>query len=173
MEHGKQPCWAGHWATWLRNVSQSVGQVGNQMFTVSGLWHWKLPPEGKPLSAYQEEMITKELVALVERVWDLYGLERILEAVDPKLCGEFDEEKMKRLIVVRLWCAHPDYKSRPSIKQAIHVLDFEAPLPLLPPKMKLPNNTSPTVPDSTGQFSVSNSSTCLYTSRHDTPFHDC
>ena len=59
-------------------------------------------------------MITKELVALVEWVWDLYGLERILEAVDPKLCGEFDE-KMKRLIVVRLWCAHPDYKSRPSI----------------------------------------------------------
>lgn len=93
--------------------------------------------------------------------------------MDPKLCGEFDEEKMKRLIVVRLWCAHPDYKSRPSIKQAIHVLDFEAPLPLLPPKMKLPNNTSPTVPDSTGQFSVSKSSTCLYTSRHDKPFHDC
>ncbi|XP_024021618.1 L-type lectin-domain containing receptor kinase IX.1 [Morus notabilis] len=76
---------------------------------------------------------------IVESVWDLYGADKILEAADPTLCGAFNEQQMERLMIVGLWCAHPDHKLRPSIKQAIHVLDFEAPLPVLPSHMPLPS----------------------------------
>ena len=39
---------------------------------------------------------------------------------------------MQRLLIVGLWCANPDYKLRPSIRKATGVLNFEAPLPVLP-----------------------------------------
>ncbi|WVZ26648.1 hypothetical protein V8G54_005192 [Vigna mungo] len=39
-------------------------------------------------------------ITLVEWVWKLYGLGRSLEEVDPKLCGEFNEKQMIRLVVV-------------------------------------------------------------------------
>ncbi|XP_004293018.1 PREDICTED: L-type lectin-domain containing receptor kinase IX.1-like [Fragaria vesca subsp. vesca] len=72
---------------------------------------------------------------MVEWVWELYGEGKIIEAADPKLCGEFDEKQMECLMIVGLWCAHPDHNSRPLIQQAIQVLDFEIPLPNLPLKM--------------------------------------
>ncbi|KAJ1418880.1 Protein kinase domain [Sesbania bispinosa] len=71
-------------------------------------------------------------VSLVEWVWELYGLRNLFAAADPKLCGVFDVQQMERLLVVGLWCANPDCKFRPSIKQVIKVLNFEAPLPILP-----------------------------------------
>ncbi|KAJ6989712.1 hypothetical protein NC653_018262 [Populus alba x Populus x berolinensis] len=49
---------------------------------------------------------------------------------------DFDDEKQaERLMIVGLWCAHPDHNLRPSIRQAIHVLNLEAATPDLPPKM--------------------------------------
>ncbi|XP_059647955.1 L-type lectin-domain containing receptor kinase IX.1-like [Cornus florida] len=80
---------------------------------------------------------------LVEWVWDLYGTGELLEAVDPKLCADFDEQEIKCLMIVGLWCAHPDYNLRPSIRQAIHVLNFETPLPVLPSKMPVPTYLAP------------------------------
>ncbi|KAK7363045.1 hypothetical protein VNO77_05174 [Canavalia gladiata] len=74
----------------------------------------------------------EEQVSLVEWVWELYGLRNLLSAADPNLCGEFDMQQMECLLVVGLWCANPDSTSRPSIKQVIMVLNFEAPLPILP-----------------------------------------
>ncbi|CAG7891439.1 unnamed protein product [Brassica rapa] len=75
--------------------------------------------------------------SLVERVWDLYGKGELIKGVDEKLGsdGGFDEKQAECLMVVGLWCAHPDRNSRPSIKQAIQVLNLEAPLPHLPTKM--------------------------------------
>nr|VDD18821.1 unnamed protein product [Brassica oleracea] len=74
--------------------------------------------------------------SLVERVWDLYGKGELIKGVDEKLGGDgFDEKQAECLMVVGLWCAHPDRNSRPSIKQAIQVLSLEAPLPHLPTKM--------------------------------------
>ncbi|XP_059650071.1 L-type lectin-domain containing receptor kinase IX.1-like [Cornus florida] len=80
---------------------------------------------------------------VVEWVWDLYGTGKLLEAADPKLCADFDEQEIKCLMIVGLWCAHPDYNRRPSIRQAIHVLNFEAPLPILPSKMPVPTYFAP------------------------------
>uniref|UniRef100_A0ACD5YX07 Uncharacterized protein n=1 Tax=Avena sativa TaxID=4498 RepID=A0ACD5YX07_AVESA len=74
-------------------------------------------------------------IRLVQWVWDLYGRNEILKAVDSRLDGAFEEREVVCLMVVGLWCAHPDYNLRPSIRQVISVLKFEAPLPSLPPKM--------------------------------------
>ncbi|CAL5358234.1 unnamed protein product [Camellia sinensis] len=82
-------------------------------------------------------------IVLVEWVWELYGVGQILEAADPKLCAEFDNREMGRLMIVGLWCAHPDFSKRPSIRQAIHVLTFEAPVPILPSKMPVPTYFAP------------------------------
>lgn len=60
---------------------------------------------------------------LVEWAWELYGKGRIVEAMDQKLIGgDFDEKEVECLMIVGLWCAHPDIKFRASIRQAIHFL---------------------------------------------------
>ncbi|KAK7363044.1 hypothetical protein VNO77_05173 [Canavalia gladiata] len=84
-------------------------------------------------------------ITVVEWVWELYGLGRTLEAADPKLCGAFDEQQMESLVIVGLWCVHPDYSFRPSIRQVIQVLKFESPLPILPEMMPVPTYLPPTM----------------------------
>ncbi|CAD6229609.1 unnamed protein product [Miscanthus lutarioriparius] len=49
---------------------------------------------------------------LVPWVWELYGKNALLEAADWRLKGQFDEKQMERLMIVGLWCAHPDYAHR-------------------------------------------------------------
>ncbi|WZZ80479.1 hypothetical protein YC2023_101051 [Brassica napus] len=75
--------------------------------------------------------------SLVERVWDQYGRGELISAIDHQMGKDFDMKQAECLMIVGLWCAHPDINSRPSIKQAIQVLNFEAPLPNLPHKMPI------------------------------------
>lgn len=84
-------------------------------------------------------------VRLVEWVWDLYGRGQVVEAADPVLNLEFDEQQMECLMVVGLWCCHPDFSLRPPIKQVINVLNFEAPLPSLPSKLPVPTYYAPPI----------------------------
>ncbi|KAG6515320.1 hypothetical protein ZIOFF_025712 [Zingiber officinale] len=81
---------------------------------------------------------------LVQSVWELYGWKIVAKRVN--LIRE-----MECLMVVGLWCAHPDPKSRPSMKQAISALNFEVPLPELPPTMPVPTY-SPTLSMPTYSF---------------------
>ncbi|KAH7853111.1 hypothetical protein Vadar_033394 [Vaccinium darrowii] len=76
-------------------------------------------------------------VRLLEWVWSFYGKGQLFEAVDEDLTMEYDEDQAERLMVVGLWCCHPDLKLRPSIRQAINVLTFEALLPDLPSQMPI------------------------------------
>ncbi|KAH1084010.1 hypothetical protein J1N35_023771 [Gossypium stocksii] len=71
-------------------------------------------------------------VSLVAWVWDSYGSQRLLDVADPKLSMNFDAKQMECLLMIGLWCVHPDQHLRPSIRQTIQVLNFEAPLPKLP-----------------------------------------
>ncbi|RWR77346.1 L-type lectin-domain-containing protein [Cinnamomum micranthum f. kanehirae] len=82
-------------------------------------------------------------VMMVEWVWELYGKGLLLDAADEKLGKEFDVEQMEKLMILGLWCAHPDHNSRPSIRQVIGVLNLEAPLPSLPSKMPVPMYFAP------------------------------
>ncbi|KAK8485700.1 hypothetical protein V6N11_021403 [Hibiscus sabdariffa] len=82
-------------------------------------------------------------VRMVEWVWDLYGKGQLLEAVDKRLGEDLDEQQMECLMVIGLWCCHPDYTHRPSIRQVINVLNLEAPLPSLPSKLPVPMYYAP------------------------------
>ncbi|TQE04966.1 hypothetical protein C1H46_009437 [Malus baccata] len=44
---------------------------------------------------------------------------------------------MECLMIVCLWCAHPDHNMMPSMQQAIQVQNFDVPLPNLPSKMSV------------------------------------
>ncbi|XP_010273726.1 PREDICTED: L-type lectin-domain containing receptor kinase IX.1-like [Nelumbo nucifera] len=93
-----------------------------------------------------EPWLETNKVRLIEWVWELYGREMLVEGIDPRLTNMgFDEKQLKCLMVVGLWCAHPDSNLRPSIKQVMLVLSFEAPLPTLPPKMPVPTNYAATL----------------------------
>lgn len=76
--------------------------------------------------------------SLVAWVWELYGNQQILGAVDLKLGMDFDAIQMECLLMVGLWCVNPDQNLRPSIRQVIQVLNFEAPLPKLPSRRPTP-----------------------------------
>ncbi|GJY66044.1 L-type lectin-domain containing receptor kinase IX.1-like protein [Tanacetum coccineum] len=82
-------------------------------------------------------------IRLVEWVWRLYGTDSLLQAVDPLLGLDFKEEEIKRLMIVGLWCAHPDSEHRPSMRQVIQVLNSEASLPILPSKMPVASYATP------------------------------
>ncbi|XP_057856929.1 L-type lectin-domain containing receptor kinase IX.1 [Cryptomeria japonica] len=75
---------------------------------------------------------------LVEWVWDLYGKGRLLDAADAGLNGEFNREELEQLMLIGLWCSYPDHAVRPKMRQVLQILNFEAPLPHLPPKMPVP-----------------------------------
>ncbi|XBI78592.1 hypothetical protein VPH35_088252 [Triticum aestivum] len=96
-----------------------------------------------------------DVVHLVQWVWDLYGKGSILDAADERLKGEFDSTEMERVMVVGLWCAHPDRAMRPSIRQALNVLRSEAPLPSLPDRMPVATYGPPTNHSSSGTLALS------------------
>ncbi|KAI3804987.1 hypothetical protein L1987_26934 [Smallanthus sonchifolius] len=101
---------------------------------------------------------------LVEWVWELYGTGTFLEAVDPHLGLEFDENEVSRLMIVGLWCVHPDSKLRPTMRQVIQVLNSEATLPILPSKMPVASYFTTGMPSLCGTSNVdlSMSSSYLY-----------
>ncbi|XP_028790475.1 L-type lectin-domain containing receptor kinase IX.1-like [Neltuma alba] len=83
-------------------------------------------------------------VGLIEWIWDHYGRGELALAMDEKLAKDHDEREVECLMIVGLWCAHPDKNLRPTIRQAIQVLCFESALPNLPPKKPVPMYHVPT-----------------------------
>ncbi|XP_047978744.1 L-type lectin-domain containing receptor kinase IX.1-like [Salvia hispanica] len=101
-------------------------------------------------------------VRTVEWVWELYGMGRPLEAADVSLeeCGGYDEREMERLMVVGLWCAHPDDGLRPSMKEVVRLLEFEGESPpQLPPKMPVPTYGAPPPPSSVASLIYASNAT--------------
>ncbi|KAJ8765716.1 hypothetical protein K2173_014838 [Erythroxylum novogranatense] len=84
-------------------------------------------------------------MSLLQWLWDIYGSENLSLAFDKKLRADFNAKQVEHLMIVGLWCAHPNHSLRPSIRQAIQVLNFEAALPSLPKNMPFPCYHLPTV----------------------------
>ncbi|EEF35161.1 kinase, putative [Ricinus communis] len=97
-------------------------------------------------------------MSLVEWIWELYGEGNLHLAVDKELYSKFNEKEAERLMIVGLWCAHPDCNLRPSIRQAIQVLKFEIALPNLPAKMLVPVYHVPPASVSSSEPSITYSS---------------
>ncbi|XP_022749126.1 L-type lectin-domain containing receptor kinase IX.1-like [Durio zibethinus] len=87
-------------------------------------------------------------ISLLDWVWRSYENGSIVNVADEKLYMDFHLEQMECLMIVGLWCAHPDSTFRPSIRQALQVLNFEAPLPNLPKTMPVPKYDIPATPSS-------------------------
>ncbi|KAK6124352.1 hypothetical protein DH2020_041922 [Rehmannia glutinosa] len=64
---------------------------------------------------------------LVEWLWELYRKGELVSGVDPRLraIGEVDEEKVERVLHLGILCAHPDPKSRPTMRQVVKLLEEE------------------------------------------------
>eukprot|EP01018_Ginkgo_biloba_P000262 Gb_15982 [translate_table: standard] len=73
---------------------------------------------------------TAELV-LADWVWELYAKEKLLDAVDPKLGGEYDVEEMERVLKLGLVCSHPEPEGRLSARQVLQILEGQSPLTIL------------------------------------------
>ncbi|TXG60048.1 hypothetical protein EZV62_014621 [Acer yangbiense] len=122
-------------------VTVSMGRASKESDVYSfGVVALEIAMGKKPASPMKED----PKMGLVEWVWDLYGRGQVLSGVDEKLDTNFDEQQMERLMIVGLWCAHPDSNFRPSIRQAIQVLNFETAMPNLPNKMHVPMFYVPT-----------------------------
>ncbi|KAI0497408.1 hypothetical protein KFK09_020632 [Dendrobium nobile] len=81
--------------------------------------------------------------SLVEWVWGLHGEGRLLEAVDPRMEGEFEEREMRRALLVGLGCSSPDPARRPGMRSVVQMLGDEAEPPHVPaakPSMSLSSN---------------------------------
>ena len=55
----------------------------------------------------------------------------VVEAVDARLeiGGDFERREMERVIILGLWCSAFEAKDRPTMQQAMDVLERNAPLP--------------------------------------------
>lgn len=76
-----------------------------------------------------------KLVNLVDWVWGLYSEDKLIEAVDGRLNGEFDREEMLRLLLIGLSCANPNSADRPSMTRVLRILNSEAE-PMAVPRKK-------------------------------------
>lgn len=68
----------------------------------------------------------QKMVNLVDWVWERYAQDKLVEAADPRLNGEFAVEEMNRMLLLGLNCANPDFSVRPSMRRALQMLSHEA-----------------------------------------------
>ncbi|KAI6694018.1 hypothetical protein NL676_021728 [Syzygium grande] len=71
-------------------------------------------------------------VPLHKWVWQLYLASNILGAADEAMCSGFRREEVECLMMVGLWCVHPDPARRPRAGQVIRFLRLEDSVPELP-----------------------------------------
>ncbi|GLU08932.1 hypothetical protein SLE2022_258160 [Rubroshorea leprosula] len=86
-----------------------------------------------------EPTYDEQQASLVAWVWEAYENQMLLDVADEKLSKDFNVKEMEYLLLVGLWCAHPSRSMRPSIRQAIQVLNFEAAPPNISSKMPVRN----------------------------------
>ncbi|CAN1184405.1 L-type lectin-domain containing receptor kinase IX.1 [Linum perenne] len=122
-----------------RLVDHELGKASKESDVYSfGVVALEIACGRKPVDPKQE----LRKVRLVEWVWDLYGKGEIMEAVDWRMTAA-DGGDVERLMIIGLWCCHPDEMHRPSIRQVISVLKMEAALPSLPAKLPVPMYYAP------------------------------
>ncbi|GKV26634.1 hypothetical protein SLEP1_g35899 [Rubroshorea leprosula] len=132
----EQLCWPGPWVTWLLSVIEQARQVRNQISDIYsfGVVALEIACGRRSIEPRYEE----DRASLVAWVWQAYGNQRLLDVVDDQLSEAFDVKEIECLLITGLWCVHPVPSMRPSIKQAIQALNFEATLPNLPREMPIP-----------------------------------
>ncbi|PHU05792.1 putative L-type lectin-domain containing receptor kinase S.5 [Capsicum chinense] len=83
----------------------------------------------KPGKQYEENNYSNRVI---EYVWDMYKIGRIIDAIDVRLDRDFDEEQAECVLILGLACCHPNPYERPSMKTALQILTGESVLPNIP-----------------------------------------
>ncbi|KAG2723779.1 hypothetical protein I3843_02G162600 [Carya illinoinensis] len=76
----------------------------------------------------EPKALPEELI-LVDWVWDKWRLGAILEVVDPRFGGEFDELEAVVVLKLGLMCSNNSPKARPTMRQVSRYLEGEVALP--------------------------------------------
>ncbi|KAL2526487.1 L-type lectin-domain containing receptor kinase S.4 [Abeliophyllum distichum] len=79
----------------------------------------------RPIEA---KALPEELI-LVDWVWDKWKQGAILEVVDPRLRGDYDESEVIVVVKLGLMCSNNDPSKRPTMSQAVRYLDGEVEMP--------------------------------------------
>lgn len=102
-------------------------------------------PQGNIIKGSTSSCSCCYICNIVDWVWDLYAMGRLLEAVDCRLHGEYDLEEMEDVLVLGLACCHPNPHERPPMSVALQVLRGEVAAPVPPlekPAFVWPVNTT-------------------------------
>ncbi|KMZ60188.1 putative Kinase [Zostera marina] len=116
-----------------------------------------------------DHTMDEDKVKLVEWVWEMYGEGRMLEVFDRRLMEEeadVDKKEIMRVMLLGLWCVHPDRLQRPTISQSVAVLNLNASLPNLPPQMPVPSFTPSISVTSDSSYLLSSLATSSETLMH-------
>lgn len=76
----------------------------------------------------EPKALPEELI-LVDWVWDRWKAGAILEVVDPRLNGEFNEIEALDVVKLGLMCSNDAAEARPTMRQVVRYLEGEVPLP--------------------------------------------
>ncbi|XVF08139.1 hypothetical protein REPUB_Repub06bG0200100 [Reevesia pubescens] len=76
----------------------------------------------------EPKALPEELV-LVDWVWEKFRQGRVLDVVDTRLNGKYDEGEMLMMLKLGLICSNDVPMARPSMRQVVRFLDGEAELP--------------------------------------------
>ncbi|XAR70962.1 Non-specific serine/threonine protein kinase [Bertholletia excelsa] len=60
--------------------------------------------------------------SMVDNVWSLYEQGALLDCVDKKLEGKYDEVQVERTLMVGLACLQPDHMRRPRMRKVVQIL---------------------------------------------------
>ncbi|KAM4109786.1 hypothetical protein ACJW30_03G146100 [Castanea mollissima] len=87
------------------------------------------------LSGKRNNNFSQYSYSILQMAWNLYGIGRVCEAVDPALEGQFQEEEASRLLQIGLLCVQASAELRPSMSTVVKMLsdNHEIPQPTHPP----------------------------------------
>ncbi|CAN6210247.1 unnamed protein product [Urochloa humidicola] len=63
------------------------------------------------------------MLNVVDWVWNLHSKGKLLDAADPYLSGQYDNEQMKRLLLLGLSCVNPFSEERPVMRNVLGILE--------------------------------------------------
>ncbi|XP_057832393.2 L-type lectin-domain containing receptor kinase SIT2-like [Cryptomeria japonica] len=75
-----------------------------------------------------ESPLDDSQVILLDWVRELYANNRLMDAADPKLGGNFVEDEMETVLKLGLFCSNPQPEARPTMRQVVQILEGEASL---------------------------------------------
>ncbi|KAJ8775201.1 hypothetical protein K2173_020205 [Erythroxylum novogranatense] len=80
--------------------------------------------------------LVEESASLLQTVWQLYRSNRVADAVDPWLTGDFPEQQASSVLQVGLLCTQASATLRPAMTEVLEMLsseDYNLPIPKQPP----------------------------------------